>query len=119
MGELASAPGRRAAKTLLRRFPRPRRLRRHGGEPPRQAAMTTRPNVIVFLTDQQRWDTSGLFGNPLELTPNFDRFAQAGTFVPHSFTCQPVCAPARASLQTGLYATSHGVLSNLHLPMNP
>jgi len=80
--------------------------------------VTTRPNVIVFLTDQQRWDTSGLFGNPLELTPQFDRFAQAGTFLPLSFTCQPVCAPARASLQTGLYATSHRVITNLTLPLD-
>jgi len=30
------------------------------------------PNVIVFMTDQQRWDTSSFFGCPLELTPNYD-----------------------------------------------
>ena len=31
--------------------------------------MAKQPNVIVFFTDQQRWDTSGLHGNPLDLTP--------------------------------------------------
>jgi len=71
-----------------------------------------RPNVVVFFTDQQRWDSTGLGGNPLDLTPNFDRAARAGTHVARSFTCQPVCAPARSSLQTGLYATNTGVWRN-------
>jgi arylsulfatase A-like enzyme len=71
-----------------------------------------RPNVIVFFTDQQRWDTSGLHGNPLDLMPNFDRLAQQGTHVAHSFTCQPVCGPARSCLQTGLYATRTGCFRN-------
>jgi len=67
---------------------------------------SSRPNVVVFFTDQQRWDTTGVHGNPLELTPNFDRMAQRGTHLYHCCTCQPVCGPARASLQTGLYATN-------------
>lgn len=70
------------------------------------------PNVIVFFTDQQRWDTTGVHGNPLELTPNFDRLAQRGTHLYHSFTCQPVCGPARSCLQTGQYATSTGCTRN-------
>lgn len=64
-----------------------------------------KPNVIVFFTDQQRWDSSGLFGNPLELTPNYDRLAQEGTHCATAYTCQPVCMPARSSLQTGKYAS--------------
>jgi arylsulfatase A-like enzyme len=72
----------------------------------------TRPNVVVFFTDQQRWDASGLHGNPLELMPNFDRLALEGTHVASCFTCQPVCAPARSCLQTGLYATNTGVWHN-------
>src|SRR5208282_2351368 len=71
-----------------------------------------RPNVLVFFTDQQRWDTTGVHGNPLDLTPNFDDLARTGTHVAHSFTCQPVCGPARACLQTGLYATTHGSYRN-------
>ena len=70
------------------------------------------PNVIVFFTDQQRWDTTGVHGNPLDLTPNFDRMARQGTHLANMFTCQPVCAPARASLQTGMYATNAGVWRN-------
>ncbi len=71
-----------------------------------------RPNVVLFLTDQQRWDTTGLHGNPMGLTPNFDRLAHAHTHVAHSFTCQPVCGPARSCMQTGQYATSTGCYRN-------
>ncbi|WP_049560612.1 sulfatase-like hydrolase/transferase [Nonomuraea sp. SBT364] len=70
-----------------------------------------RPNVIVILTDQQRWDTVGPF------TPNLDRMARHGTQATVALTPQPVCAPARAALQTGRYPTTTGVHRNgLTLP---
>jgi arylsulfatase A-like enzyme len=72
----------------------------------------SRPNVLIFFTDQQRHDTVGLHGNPLDITPNFDRLARRGTHLSHAFTPQPVCGPARACLQTGLYATAHGSYRN-------
>lgn len=71
-----------------------------------------RPNVIVVFTDQQRWDTTGVAGNPLDLTPNFDRMARSGTHAVQAFTPQPVCAPARAALQTGQYQTTTGCFRN-------
>jgi arylsulfatase A-like enzyme len=71
-----------------------------------------RPNVLVFFTDQQRFDTTGVHGNPHGLTPHFDRMAREGVHVEHSFTCQPVCAPARAALQTGRYPTATGCFRN-------
>ncbi len=74
--------------------------------------MTQRPNVIVFFTDQQRWDASGLHGNPLDVMPNFDRLARRGTHLASFFTCQPVCGPARSCLQTGQYATTTGCWRN-------
>jgi arylsulfatase A-like enzyme len=73
---------------------------------------TNRPNVIVFFTDQQRADTTGVHGSKLGLTPNFDRLATQGTHLANAFTCQPVCAPARSCLQTGLHATATGVWRN-------
>ena len=82
------------------------------------AAAKRRPNVVVFFTDQQRWDTTGLHGNPLDLTPNLDRVAQQNLHVAHSFTCQPVCGPARSCLQTGLYATTTGCWRN-SIPLPP
>ncbi|HAI10789.1 MAG TPA: arylsulfatase [Phycisphaerales bacterium] len=75
-------------------------------------ATAKRPNVVVFFTDQQRWDCSSLHGNPLDLMPNFDRLAQEQTHLANCFTCQPVCGPARSCLQTGQYATTTGVWKN-------
>ncbi|MCL4508520.1 MAG: sulfatase-like hydrolase/transferase [Chloroflexi bacterium] len=76
------------------------------------------PNVLVFFTDQQRWDTTGSHGNPLELTPNFDRVASWGTHVHFACTPQPVCAPARALLQTGKYQSHTGCFRN-GIPLPP
>lgn len=77
-----------------------------------------RPNVLVFFTDQQRWDTCGLHGNPLDLTPNYDRIGRRGTHARLAFTPQPVCGPARSCLQTGLYATQTGCYIN-GIPLRP
>jgi len=78
------------------------------------------PNVIIFFSDQQRHDASGLHGNPLDIMPHFDRLARAGTHIANSFTCQPVCGPARACLQTGTYATTTGCFRNgIGLPTDP
>lgn len=79
--------------------------------------MADRPNVLVFFTDQQRYDSTGLHGNPLDLTPNLDRLARENTHVTHSFTCQPVCGPARACLQTGQYPTRTGHWRNSVKPL--
>ena len=76
------------------------------------------PNVVVFFTDQQRWDASSLHGNPLDIMPNFDRLARGGTHLANSFTCQPVCGPARACLQSGLYPTTTGCFKN-GIPLPP
>ena len=76
------------------------------------------PNVVVFFTDQQRWDTTGVHGNPLDLTPNFDRMARAGTHLYSAFTPQPVCGPSRSCMQTGMYATTSGCFRN-GIPLSP
>ena len=70
------------------------------------------PNILFILSDQQRWDTCGCYGQPLEITPNLDRMAHEGVRFEHAFTCQPVCGPARACLQTGKYATEVGCHTN-------
>ncbi len=71
-----------------------------------------RPNIIIFFTDQQRFDTCGIHGNPMNLTPNFDRMAMTGTHFYNAFSVQPICGPARSVLQTGLYATETGCTRN-------
>jgi len=77
-----------------------------------------RPNLLVFFTDQQRWDTCGCYGNPMGLTPHLDEMANRGVRFTHSFTVQPVCGPARACLQTGSYATWNGCFRN-GIPLPP
>lgn len=77
-----------------------------------QPTQKRRPNVIVFFTDQQRWDAAGVHGNPLNLMPNFDRMATHGTHAANAFTPAPVCGPARACLQTGTYITTNKVFHN-------
>ncbi|MFP4380811.1 MAG: sulfatase-like hydrolase/transferase [Candidatus Sumerlaeia bacterium] len=67
-----------------------------------------RPNILFFFSDQQRWDTCGCYGQKLDTTPTLDRLAKEGVLFQNAFTCQPVCGPARACLQTGLYATQVG-----------
>ena len=80
--------------------------------------MAVPQNVVVFLTDQERFDCMGAYGNPCGLTPNFDRMAKEGTFAEYAFTPQPVCGPARGVLQTGKYATTIGIHHN-RIPLSP
>ncbi|HRT81990.1 MAG TPA: sulfatase-like hydrolase/transferase, partial [Oscillospiraceae bacterium] len=71
-----------------------------------------KPYIIFFFSDQQRWDTLGCYGQKLPVTPNLDSYAKKGTRFENAFTCQPVCGPARACLQTGLYASQNGCYRN-------
>jgi arylsulfatase A-like enzyme len=71
-----------------------------------------KPNMLFILSDQQRWDTCGCYGQPLDLTPNLDRMAREGVRFEHAYTPQPVCGPTRACLQTGKYATEVGCHTN-------
>ena len=76
------------------------------------ASAPKRPNVIVFFTDQQRWDTTGVHGNPLGLTPNFDRMATRGHAPLQLLHLPAGLRPGPGSLQTGLYATRPGCFRN-------
>ncbi len=71
-----------------------------------------RPNIVFVFSDQQRWDTLGCYGQPLEVTPNLDRMAGQGVRFENAFTPQPVCGPARSCLQTGKYAAETGCFRN-------
>lgn len=71
-----------------------------------------RPNILLYFTDQQRHDTIGAYGQPLDITPNLDKIAKNGAIFTRAFTCQPVCGPARACLQSGEYATQIGCFTN-------
>lgn len=74
-------------------------------------------NIIFYFTDQQRADTCGCFGQPLDITPNLDKLAKEGVKFDHAYSPQPVCGPCRALFQTGRYATETGCFrNNIMLP---
>ncbi len=66
-----------------------------------------RPNFLVIMADQHRYDCLGAYGNPDVRTPNVDRLAHDGVLYRNAFCTYPVCTPARYSLLTGLYARQH------------
>jgi arylsulfatase A-like enzyme len=71
-----------------------------------------RPNVIVVLTDDQRWDAMGCAGHPHLKTPRMDQLAAEGIYFQNAFCTTSLCSPSRASILSGLYAHSHGVVNN-------
>lgn len=74
----------------------------------RTLAAAERPNVIVFLTDDQGWGDVGFNGNSNLDTPNLDSLAQVGARFARFYVC-PVCAPTRAEFLTGRYHPRGGV----------
>ena len=66
------------------------------------------PNIIVLVTDDQRWDMLGAAGNPIIQTPHMDRLAREGVLFENHFVTTSLCAPSRTSIFTGLYASCHG-----------
>jgi arylsulfatase A-like enzyme len=71
-----------------------------------------RPNIILFITDQQRFDTIRALGFRYMDTPNLDRLVAEGVAFTNCFVTAPSCAPARASLFTGYYPHTTGILKN-------
>lgn len=61
------------------------------------------PNILFLTADQMRHDTLGCNGNPVISTPNYDRLAASGVNFSNSFSTNPICVPARASIATGCY----------------
>lgn len=72
----------------------------------------SKPNILMFFSDQQRFDTLGCNGQALPVTPALDKLASEGVNFKRAYTNQPVCGPARALLQTGLYPTQIGCYKN-------
>lgn len=69
-------------------------------------------NIVIILTDQHRAGLTAREGFPLDPTPTMDSLARQGVFFTRAYTTSPICAPARTSLLTGRYPTSHRVRQN-------
>jgi len=71
-----------------------------------------RPNIIVVLVDDMRWDEFGAAGHKYSKTPNIDRIAREGASFNNAFATTPLCSPSRASFLTGQYPHTHGITDN-------
>ncbi|MGX1307169.1 arylsulfatase A-like enzyme [Amorphus suaedae] len=80
--------------------------------------MTRRPNFLVIMTDQQRWDHLGCYGNRQVRTPTIDAIARGGTRFDRFYVSNPICQPNRACLATGQISTVNGCRQN-GIPLSP
>ena len=72
----------------------------------------SKPNIILIMTDQQRFDTISALGNDKYITPNLDRLAREGMIFDNCFCVSPTCMPSRAALFNCKYPGRTGVYSN-------
>ena len=72
-----------------------------------------KPNLIVILVDDLRFDETGASGHPYMKTPHIDRLAAEGASFANAFHTTPLCSPNRASILTGQYASRHGIIDNV------
>jgi arylsulfatase A-like enzyme len=73
-----------------------------------------RPNILVFMTDQEQ----GAVLHPSHpcITPNATKLAQEGVFFHNAFCPTTHCCPSRATFMTGLYPSRHGIYNNVFNP---
>ena len=76
-----------------------------------------KPNIIFVFADQLRYQSCGFGGDNSAITPNLDKFANNGINLTQAVSSMPVCSAFRASLLTGKYTTSTGMVIN-ELRMN-
>lgn len=69
-----------------------------------------KPNFIVILTDDQRFDALNANGNKAILTPNLDKLFSKGKRFTNAHVVFSLCSPSRAALLTGRYGSANGVL---------
>ncbi len=77
-----------------------------------QPAAAERPNFVIILVDDLRWDDLAIAGHPFVETPTIDRMAREGVRFLNAFATTPLCSPSRASILTGQYAHTHGIIDN-------
>ncbi|MEM8894242.1 MAG: sulfatase-like hydrolase/transferase [Bacteroidota bacterium] len=79
---------------------------------------TSRPNILFILTDQQNFFTLKAYGNDVVHAPGLNSLADESFVFENAYVTQPVCAPSRGSIMTGLYPHTHGVIDN-NRPLDP
>lgn len=72
-----------------------------------------KPNILIVLIDDLRFDELGICGHPFMKTPHIDRIGHEGAMFTSAFHTTPLCSPNRASIVTGQYASRHGIIDNV------
>src|SRR5215212_7118098 len=76
-------------------------------------AAKRKPNFLIVLIDDLRFDELGICGHPYMKTPHVDRIGREGAMFTRAFHTTPLCSPNRASILTGQYASRHGIIDNV------
>ena len=87
------------------------------GAPAAAGTDTARPNIVVVVVDDLRWDELGAAGHPWIETPNIDRIAAEGAHFVNAFHAVSLCSPNRATLLTGQFPSQHGITDNVARPL--
>ncbi len=72
----------------------------------------SRPNILVLMTDQHRFDALGAAGYAHVKTPHLDALAARGALFRTCYVQNTICSPSRATYATGLYPQNHGLWAN-------
>lgn len=76
--------------------------------------MTTRPNILLFVSDQQQWQT--ICGRSPARSPNINRLAAAGLRFERPYATVALCCPSRAALISGQFPWHNGIFNQVHVP---
>jgi arylsulfatase A-like enzyme len=77
-----------------------------------RAKSDSRPNIVVIVVDDLRYDEYGAGGHPYLETPHVDALAASGASFTQAYHVTPLCSPNRASILTGEYSSRHGIIDN-------
>jgi N-acetylglucosamine-6-sulfatase len=75
-------------------------------------ARVRRPNIVMIVVDDMRFDEYAAGGHPYIETPHIDSLSAKGASFTRAYHATPLCSPNRASILTGQYASRHGILDN-------
>ena len=79
-------------------------------------AQTTKPNIILIMTDQQSYNAisahADMYGGSYFSTPNIDRLAKEGISFTRTYCANPVSVPSRFALFTGMFGGQYGIREN-------
>lgn len=71
--------------------------------------VSSRPNILLIVSDDQRPDTIAALGNEVIRTPNLDALAARGSVLTRAICANPICTPSRGEILTGCNGFTNGV----------